>query len=48
MSFMGITFGEMEENATDEDVKATFLGINFAGVQMSQEHLEYVKQINLK
>lgn len=48
MSFMGVSFGEMGEKSTDEDVKATFLGINFAGVQMSQEHLEYVKQINLK
>lgn len=48
MNFMGVSFGEMGEKSTDEDVKATFLGINFSGVQMSQEHLEYVKQINLK
>lgn len=48
MNFMGVSFGEMGEKCTDEDVKETFLGINYAGVQMSQEHLEYVKQINLK
>lgn len=47
MSFMGITFGEMEENATDEDVKATFLGVNFTGVPMSQDHIEFVKNISL-
>lgn len=47
LSFMGITFGEMGENATDEDVKATFLGVNFSGVPMSQEHIEFVKNISL-
>ncbi len=47
LSFMGITFGEMGENATDEDVKATFLGVNFTGVPMSQDHIEFVKNISL-
>jgi hypothetical protein len=37
-----------EENATDEDVIATFLGVNFTGVPMSQEHIDYVKEIQKK
>lgn len=46
-NFQGLSHGEMGENSTDEDVKSTFLNINFSGVQMSQEHIEYVKSINL-
>lgn len=40
-----LTLGELGENATDEDVIATFLGVNFTGVPMSQEHINYVKEI---
>jgi len=47
MSFMGVSFGEMGEKSTDEDVKATFLGVNFTGVPMSQDHIEFVKNISL-
>ena len=43
-----LTYGELEENATDEDVIATFLGVNFTGVPMSQEHIDYVKEIQKK
>jgi len=43
-----LTYGELEENATDEDVIATFLGVNFTGVPMSQEHIDYVKEIQNK
>ena len=46
-SFQGVSYGEIEEGATDEDVKNVFLGINFTGVQMSQEHIDFVKSINL-
>lgn len=35
------------EKCKDEDVKRIFLNINFSGVQMSQEHIDFVKQINL-
>ena len=43
-----LTYGELEENATDEDVIATFLGVNFTGVPMSQEHIDFVKEIQKK
>lgn len=43
-----ITYGELGENATDEDVIATFLGVNFTGVPMSQEHIDFVKEIQKK
>lgn len=47
-NFHGVAYGELGENATDEDVKAVFLGVNFTGVQMSQEHIDFVKSIQLK
>ena len=43
-----LTYGELGENATDEDVIATFLGVNYTGVPMSQEHIDYVKEIQKK
>ena len=43
-----ITYGELGENASDEDVIATFLGVNYTGVPMSQEHIDYVKEIQKK
>ena len=43
-----ITYGELGENANDEDVIATFLGVNYTGVPMSQEHIDYVKEIQKK
>jgi len=46
--FMGVAYGEMDENTTDEEIQQTFLKINFTGVQMSQEHIDYVKSIELK
>ena len=36
MKFHGVSYGELGEDATDEDVKSVFLGINFTGVQMSK------------
>ena len=47
-NFHSVAYGELGENATDEDVKAVFLGVNFTGVQMSQEHINFVKSIQLK
>ncbi len=46
-SFSALAYGEVEEDATDADIKAIFLGVNFTGVQMSQEHIDFVKGINL-
>lgn len=40
-----INFKELSEDATDEDTIKTFLMENFAGVQCSQEHIDYVKTI---
>jgi len=42
-----ISVGVINENATDKDVKSTFLNINIAGKQISKQHLEYVKSITL-
>ncbi|MEK6829086.1 MAG: DUF262 domain-containing protein [Nanoarchaeota archaeon] len=47
LDFMSVAYGEIGEEASDEDVKAIFLNVNFAGVQMSKEHIEFVKSINL-
>lgn len=43
-----LTYAEMEENTTDEDTIKAFLGVNFTGVPMSIEHINYVKEINKK
>jgi len=43
-----LSYSELTEWATDEDVIETFLTINFTGKQMSKEHLDYVKSIRLK
>jgi len=47
LDFQSIAYGEIGENATDEDVKSVFLGVNFSGVPMSQEHIDFVKSIKL-
>jgi len=49
--FMGsnaMSFGEIGEGATDEDVKTVFVNINFAGVPMSQDHIDFVKGIDIE
>lgn len=43
-----ITYLRLGEDSTDEDVIQTFLMVNFAGKPMSQEHLDYVKEISKK
>lgn len=48
LCFQSIAFGEIGEDAVDDDVKAIFLNVNFSGVQMSQEHIDFVKSIQLK
>ncbi len=35
------------EDPTDDEIKKAFLNVNFAGVPMSKEHIEYVKSINI-
>jgi len=45
---MVLTYAELGENATDEDTISAFLGVNFTGVPMSKEHIEYVQKIQNK
>ena len=40
-----LSYAEMEEESTDQDVINTFLMINFTGRVMSQEHIDYVREI---
>ena len=40
-----ISYAEMEEESTDQDVINTFLMINFTGRVMSQEHIDYIREI---
>jgi len=48
LDFANLSYGELGENATDEDVIDNFLTLNFTGVPMSREHIEYVKSFNMK
>lgn len=41
-----ISYASLGEQATDEDVIETFLMVNFTGKVMSQEHIDYVKEIS--
>lgn len=43
-----LSYSEMGRATTDADVIDSFLSVNFAGVPVSKEHIEYVKQINQK
>lgn len=45
--YSNLVVAELYENTTDEEVKEIFLLTNFSGVQMSIEHLEFVKNIKL-
>jgi hypothetical protein len=38
-------YGEIDSRVKDEDVLKQFLKVNFAGVQQSLEHIEYVKSL---
>jgi hypothetical protein len=48
LSFSAVAYGELDESCTDEDTLDVFLGVNFTGVPMSQEHIDFVREINLK
>jgi len=47
-SFQGVSYGELDEETTDKEIQETFMKINFTGVQMTKEHLDFVKNINCK
>lgn len=42
-----LTYVELDEKTTDEDTLAVFLAINFTGVPMSKEHIDYVRTIKV-
>jgi len=42
------SYAEMNESITDDETIYQFLKMNFTGVQQSQEHLDYVKEISNK
>jgi hypothetical protein len=48
LNYQNLSYGELPESATDEDVIENFLTLNFTGVPMSKEHIEYVKSFNMK
>ncbi len=47
LGYRNLQLGTITEEASDQDVLNTFKAVNFAGVQMSKEHLDYVKSIKL-
>lgn len=47
MGYGNLSYGELPETATDQDVIDNFLTLNFTGVPMSKEHIEYVKTFKL-
>lgn len=47
INFGNLSYGELPETATDQDVIDNFVTLNFTGVPMSKEHIEYVKSIKI-
>jgi len=48
LNFANLSYGEMPESATDEDVIDNFLTLNHTGVPMSKEHIAFVQSIRMK
>lgn len=42
-----LTYVELDEHTTDADTLAVFLAINFTGVPMSKDHIDYVRTIKI-
>jgi hypothetical protein len=47
-NYNNLTYVELNEDTKDKDVIEQFLAINFAGVPMSKEHIDFVKSIKVK
>lgn len=47
LGHMELTYTEMPEDSTDQDVIDQFLLVNHTGVPMDKSHIEYVKKIKL-
>lgn len=43
-----LNFGQMHSGSTDEEAIEAFLHVNFHGIPMSKEHIDYVKEIHNK
>lgn len=43
-----ISFFELPEDTTNEEILDTFLAVNFTGVRMSEEHINFVKSLREK
>jgi hypothetical protein len=46
-NYSNLSLGVLSESAADEDVIDNFLTLNFTGVPMSQNHIEYIKSIKM-
>ncbi len=47
LNYGNLSLGELPETATDDDVIDNFLTLNFTGVPMSKEHIDFVKSIKI-
>lgn len=46
-NYGNLSMGELPESSTDEDVIDNFLTLNFTGIPMSKEHIEFIKSIKI-
>jgi len=47
LSYRQLFYVELDEDTTDKDALRVFLAINFTGVPMSKEHIDYVRSIRM-
>lgn len=47
LGYNKFAFGKLDERASDQDVLNAFLFVNFTGVPMSKDHINFVKAIEL-
>ena len=48
MDSNAIQYATFSDKTTDDQIIQAFLNVNFTGVPMSQEHIDYVKEIQKK
>lgn len=48
LNYRNLSYGEMGEMVSDTEVIENFLTLNFTGVPMSKDHIDFVKNIKLK
>lgn len=47
LNYANLSYGEMPEDATDNDVVENFLTLNFTGTPMSKEHIQFVQSFKM-